>query len=105
MRIGPLGVWELLIILVVVLLIFGPRRLPEMAAIRVMRSVRSEAMKTGPVRRGERSKQALDDTLPDAIERFREMAYFNIDRSRAQIRRNQYSTLPRRPDRILKKQI
>ncbi len=31
MRIGPLGVWELLIILVVVLLIFGPRRLPEMA--------------------------------------------------------------------------
>ena len=31
MRIGPLGIWELLIILVVVLLIFGPRRLPEMA--------------------------------------------------------------------------
>ena len=30
-RIGPLGVWELLIILVVVLLLFGPRRLPEMA--------------------------------------------------------------------------
>ena len=31
MRIGPLGIWEILIILVVVLLIFGPRRLPEMA--------------------------------------------------------------------------
>ncbi len=31
MRIGPLGVPELLIILVVVLLVFGPRRLPEMA--------------------------------------------------------------------------
>lgn len=31
MRVGPLGIWELLIILVVVLLIFGPRRLPEMA--------------------------------------------------------------------------
>lgn len=30
-RIGPIGIWELLIILVVVLLIFGPRRLPEMA--------------------------------------------------------------------------
>jgi sec-independent protein translocase protein TatA len=30
-RIGPLGIWELLIILVVILLIFGPRRLPEMA--------------------------------------------------------------------------
>ncbi len=31
MRIGPLGAWEIIIILVVVLLIFGPRRLPEMA--------------------------------------------------------------------------
>lgn len=31
MRIGPLGVWEILLILVVVLLVFGPRRLPEMA--------------------------------------------------------------------------
>ena len=31
MRIGPLGIWELLIIFVVVLVIFGPRRLPEMA--------------------------------------------------------------------------
>lgn len=30
-KIGTLGVLELLIILVVVLLIFGPRRLPEMA--------------------------------------------------------------------------
>lgn len=31
MRIGPLGVWEILAILVVILLVFGPRRLPEMA--------------------------------------------------------------------------
>jgi sec-independent protein translocase protein TatA len=31
MRLGPLGIWEMLIILVVVLLVFGPRRLPEMA--------------------------------------------------------------------------
>ena len=31
MRIGPLGIWELLIIAVVAILIFGPRRLPEMA--------------------------------------------------------------------------
>ena len=31
MRIGPLGVWEILIILTVVLIVFGPSRLPQMA--------------------------------------------------------------------------
>lgn len=31
MRLGPLGTWELLIILAVILLIFGPSRLPKMA--------------------------------------------------------------------------
>jgi len=31
MRIGPFGPWEIFIILVVVLLFFGPKRLPEMA--------------------------------------------------------------------------
>ena len=31
MRIGPFGIWEILIILVVILVVFGPRRLPEMA--------------------------------------------------------------------------
>ena len=31
MRIGPLGIWEILAIMVVILLVFGPRRLPEMA--------------------------------------------------------------------------
>ncbi len=31
MRVGPFGIWELLIILVLVLLLFGARRLPEMA--------------------------------------------------------------------------
>lgn len=31
MRLGPLGLPEILLILLVVLLIFGPRRLPEMA--------------------------------------------------------------------------
>ncbi|MEZ4631579.1 MAG: twin-arginine translocase TatA/TatE family subunit [Deinococcales bacterium] len=31
MRIGPFGIWEILIILVVILLFFGPRRLPELA--------------------------------------------------------------------------
>jgi sec-independent protein translocase protein TatA len=31
MRIGPFGIWEILIILIVVLLLFGPKRLPELA--------------------------------------------------------------------------
>lgn len=31
MRIGPLGLPEIIIILIVILLIFGPRRLPDMA--------------------------------------------------------------------------
>ena len=31
MRFGPLGLPEIIIILIIVLLIFGPRRLPEMA--------------------------------------------------------------------------
>ena len=31
MRFGPLGLPEIIIILVIVLLVFGPRRLPEMA--------------------------------------------------------------------------
>ncbi len=32
MRLGPLGLWELLAILVVILLIFGARRLPEIGS-------------------------------------------------------------------------
>ncbi len=31
MRVGPFGIWELLIILLIVLLLFGARRLPDMA--------------------------------------------------------------------------
>lgn len=31
MRIGPFGIWELLVIAVLVLLLFGPNKLPEMA--------------------------------------------------------------------------
>lgn len=31
MKFGPFGVWEIIIILLLVLLFFGPRRLPELA--------------------------------------------------------------------------
>jgi len=30
-RIGPFGIWEILIILALVLMLFGPRKLPELA--------------------------------------------------------------------------
>lgn len=30
-KLGPIGFWELLVFLVIVLLIFGPRRLPQLA--------------------------------------------------------------------------
>lgn len=29
-KFGPIGFWELLVMLVVILLVFGPRRLPEL---------------------------------------------------------------------------
>ena len=32
MRVGPLGIWELLAILAIILLIFGAKRLPEIGA-------------------------------------------------------------------------
>lgn len=31
MRFGPLGMWELLVILLIILLLFGAKRLPDMA--------------------------------------------------------------------------
>lgn len=31
MRIGPFGIWELVILVVVVLLVFGPKYLPQLA--------------------------------------------------------------------------
>ena len=32
MRVGPLGIWELLAILAIILLIFGAKRLPEIGS-------------------------------------------------------------------------
>ena len=32
MRVGPFGIWELLIVLGIILLIFGARRLPEIGS-------------------------------------------------------------------------
>jgi sec-independent protein translocase protein TatA len=59
MRIGPFGVWEILIILIVVLLIFGPRRLPEMAKGlgQSVRAFRKEM-------RGFKDDLAADDRAP-----------------------------------------
>ncbi len=44
MRIGPFGIWEIVIIVVVVLLLFGANRLPGLAkgAARTVRDVRRE---------------------------------------------------------------
>ncbi len=44
MRIGPFGIWEIVIIVVVVLLLFGANRLPELArsTARTLRDVRKE---------------------------------------------------------------
>lgn len=60
MRIGPFGIWEIVIILVVVLLIFGPSRLPEMAK-GVGRSVRLFRKELRDV------KADLDFTSPDPV--------------------------------------
>ena len=44
MRIGPFGIWEIVIIVVVVLLLFGANRLPGLArtTARTLRDVRKE---------------------------------------------------------------
>ena len=71
MRIGPFGVWEILIILVVVLLIFGPRRLPEMAkglgqSVRAfrkeLRDMRSDLDGDDEPRPASKAKQASTST-------------------------------------------
>ena len=61
MRVGPFGIWEILIVLLVIMLIFGARRLPEIGtslgkSIRTFKSavtgedenLGEEAPKAGP---------------------------------------------------------
>lgn len=57
MRLGPLGLWEILAILVVILLIFGARRLPEIGSSmgKGIRTFKSALL-------GEDDKQPQDDS-------------------------------------------
>ena len=60
MRFGPLGIWEILVIVGVALLIFGPTQLPKLArgvgkAVRSARDLQDEV--TGAVRDEDASKR------------------------------------------------
>ena len=61
MRLGPLGIWEILAILVVILLIFGARRLPEIGSSmgKGIRTFKSALM-------GDDDKQQQDPPPPTA---------------------------------------
>ena len=61
MRLGPLGLWEILAILVVILLIFGARRLPEIGSSmgKGMRTFKSALL-------GEDDKPPQEDPPPAA---------------------------------------
>ena len=61
MRLGPLGIWEILAILVVILLIFGARRLPEIGSSmgKGIRTFKSALM-------GDDDKQPQDPPPPAA---------------------------------------
>jgi len=69
MRIGPFGIWEILIILIVALLVFGPRRLPELAkgagqAVRLFRKEMRDFK--ADLDMDERPAPRRDTTLPAA---------------------------------------
>lgn len=70
MRIGPLGIWEIILIVGVALLIFGPVQLPKIArgvgkAVRSARDLKDEV--TGVVIDDERPRQRTE-AAPPAIE-------------------------------------
>ncbi len=60
MRIGPLGIWELLAILAIILLIFGAKRLPEIGSSlgRGIRTFKSSVT-------GEDEKEEAEVQVPD----------------------------------------
>ena len=60
MRVGPLGIWELLAILAIILLIFGAKRLPEIGASlgRGIRTFKSSVT-------GEDEKDEAEAQVPD----------------------------------------
>ena len=68
-KIGPIGIPELLIILLVVLLIFGPRRLPDMAkglgqSVREFRKGLRDMRKDFEDEAGEETKTAAAAAAP-----------------------------------------
>lgn len=65
MRIGPFGLPELLIILVVILLIFGARRIPEIASSlgRGIRTFKSSLM--GEDEKGKGEQPTAKTSAPD----------------------------------------
>ena len=81
MRIGPLGLPEIIIILIVVLLIFGPRRLPDMAK-GIGQSVR-EFRKGIRDMKDDFEEEVSKDDKPDKV------AAKTLEEERAQLRAEQ----------------
>lgn len=65
MRLGPVGIWEIVAIVVVVLLIFGPSYLPKLAR------GAGKALKTAKDVRDEVTGAVIDDEQPSAKPRKR----------------------------------
>ena len=66
MRIGPLGIPEIIIILLVIMLIFGARRLPEIGTS-LGKSIRTfKSAVTGEDEKGEESSNTTSSSRDDA---------------------------------------
>ena len=65
MRVGPLGIWELLGILAILLLVFGARRLPEIGSS-LGRSIRTfKSAVTGEDDKGAAEGHSADSNSQD----------------------------------------